>query len=199
MINISKISNELPYLEFEKLYKDALAAEQPYIEAICISSFDNKNKESNSRFVNLKYIIDDEWIFFSNYLGPKAKEFDYCSNISAIFFWHQTNTQIRIKAKICKSSNEFSDNHFKQRDKGKNILAITSKQSKEIDSYEDFVDFYDHASKEIIDTQTRPKYWGGYSFRPYHFEFWQGHDQRINKREVYVFRENDWKKTFLQP
>ncbi len=199
MINISNISNQLPYLKFEKLYKEALAAQQPNIEAICISSFDVKNNESNSRFVNLKYIIDDEWIFFSNYLGPKAREFDYCSNISALFFWHQTNTQIRVKAKIYKSPNEFSDNHFKLRDKGKNILAISSEQSKEIDSYEDFIDVYEQASKEISDTQKRPNCWGGYSFRPYYFEFWQGHNQRINKREAYIFKEDGWKKIFLQP
>ena len=199
MINISNISNQLPYLKFEKLYKEALAEQQTNIEAICISSFDKKNNESNSRFVNLKYIIDDEWIFFSNYQGPKAREFEYCPNISAVLFWHQTNTQIRVKAKIYKSSIEFSDSHFKKRDKGKNILAISSKQSKEIESYEDFLDAYELASKEISDTQERPNYWGGYSFRPYYFEFWEGHSQRINKREAYILEEDSWKNIFLQP
>ena len=199
MINISDISNQKPYLKFKKLYKEALTAQQPNIEAICISSFDNKNKESNSRFVNLKYIIDDEWIFFSNYIGPKSKEFNYCPNISAVFFWHQTNTQIRIKAKIQKSPKEFSDNHFENRDKGKNILAISSEQSKEIDSYDDFIDVYEQASKKILNTQKRPNHWGGYSFRPYYFEFWQGHSQRINKREAYILEEDSWKNIFLQP
>ena len=93
MIKISNISNKSPYIKFKCLYKEALAAEQSNIEAICISSFDMK-KKSNSRFVNLKYIIDDEWIFFSNYSGPKAKEFDCCPNISAVFFWHKTNTKL---------------------------------------------------------------------------------------------------------
>ena len=160
MINISNISNKSPYIKFKCLYKEALAAEQSNIEAICISSFDHENKESNSRFVNLKYIIDDEWIFFSNYSGPKAKEFDCCPNISAVFFWHKTNTQIRMKAKIFKSSSEFSDTHFEQRDKGKNILAITSKQSSKVDSYNNFLDLYEQASKKILDTQKRPNYWG---------------------------------------
>ena len=97
MINISDISNELPYMKFVKFYNEALEAKQPNIEAICISSFNIKKQESNSRFVNLKYITNDEWIFFSNYSSPKAHEFRDCSNISAVFFWHQTNTQIRIK------------------------------------------------------------------------------------------------------
>ena len=199
MINISNISNQQPYIKFAKLYNEALAAKQQNIEAICISSFDDKNKESNSRFVNLKYIINDEWIFFSNYMGPKGSEFKNNPNISAAFFWQQTNTQIRVKAQISKSSSEFSDDHFKKRDKEKNILAISSNQSKKIDTYEDFLDVFEQASKVISDTTKRPDHWGGYSFRPYYFEFWQGHNQRINKREAYILEEDSWKNTFLQP
>ena len=199
MINISNISNQLPYIKFAKLYNEALAAKQQNIEAICISSFDDKNKESNSRFVNLKYIINDEWIFFYNYMGPKGSEFKINPNISAAFFWQQTNTQIRVKAQISKSSSEFSDDHFKKRDKEKNILAISSNQSKKIDTYEDFLDVFEQASKVISDTTKRPDHWGGYSFRPYYFEFWQGHSKRINKREGYILKGDNWENFFLQP
>ena len=198
MINISNISNQLPYLKFEKLYKEALAEQQTNIEAICISSFDKKNNESNSRFVNLKYIIDDEWIFFSNYQGPKAREFESCPNISAVFFWHQTNTQIRVKAKIYKSSIEFSDSHFKKRDKGKNILAISSKQSKPIESYDRVKENYNKSLKND-DLRKCPEHWGGFSFIPYYFEFWEGHVSRINKREVFDKIDGVWKHLFLQP
>ena len=110
-----------------------------------------------------------------------------------------SDTQIRIKAKIQKSPKEFSDNHFENRDKGKNILAISSEQSKEIDSYNDFIDVYEQASKKILNTQKRPNHWGGYSFRPYYFEFWQGHNLRINKREAFIFEKDVWKNIFLQP
>lgn len=199
MINISDISNELPYMKFVKFYNEALEAKQPNIEAICISSFNSEKQESNSRFVNLKYITNDEWIFFSNYSSPKAYEFRGCSNICAVLFWHQTNTQIRVKGNISESTSEFSDSHYKARDRSKNILAITSKQSERVDSYESFIDKYERASKDISDTSSRPIYWGGYSFKPYYFEFWQGHDKRINKREVYSFKNGNWENYFLQP
>ena len=100
---------------------------------------------------------------------------------------------------IKQSPKEFSDNHFKHRDKGKNILAISSEQSKEINSYNDFIDVYEQASKKILNTQKRPAHWGGYSFRPYYFEFWQGHNLRINKREAFIFEKDVWKNIFLQP
>ena len=199
MINISNISNQLPYVKFAKFYNEALAAKQSNIEAVCISSFDDKKKESNSRFVNLKYIIDDEWTFFSNYQGPKSEEFKHYPKISAAFFWNKTNTQIRLKAEIYKSSIEFSNDHFKNREKSKNILAISSQQSKQIDTYEDFLLIFDKASREIDNPKTRPNYWGGYSFKPYYFEFWQGHNHRINKREACILKDNDWESFFLQP
>ena len=57
-----------------------------------------------------------------------------------------------------------------------------------------------HSDMEPIkDAHKRPSYWGGYSFKPYYFEFWQGHDVRLNKREVYTLQENGWEKHFLQP
>ena len=44
-----------------------------------------------------------------------------------------------------------------------------------------------------------PEYWGGYSFTPYYFEFWKGHESRINKREVFDQIDGVWKQSFLQP
>ena len=71
--------------------------------------------------------------------------------------------------------------------------------TKEINSYNDFIDVYEQASKKILNTQKRPNHWGGYSFRPYYFEFWQGHNLRINKREAFIFEKDVWKNIFLQP
>ena len=199
MIDLSNISQELPYQKFIELYEDATKLSQPNIEAISINSFNRIRNEPDARFVNLKFIINNEWIFFSDYLSPKATQFESCNNISGLFFWHKTNTQIRLKAKISKTNLEFSDNYFKHRDKRKNLLAISSDQSKKTESYDFFVSQYKKSSHSIIETQVRPDYWGGYSFIPYYFEFWQGHDQRLNKREVFSLENSKWKQYILQP
>ena len=199
MIDLSNISNELPYQKFKELYKNATKLNQPNIEAIGINSFDTLKNEPDARFVNLKFIINNEWIFFSNYLSPKANQFKHCDSVSGLFFWHKTNTQIRLKAKISKTTSKFSDDYFKNRDKCKNLLAISSEQSKKVKSYDHFISQYDEASHITKDTQIRPDYWGGYSFTPYYFEFWQGHNQRLNKREVFSFENNKWIQFIIQP
>ena len=100
MIDISNIHNSEPYIFFKKYYEKALRANQNYIEAIAISSINKKSNEVDSRFVNLKKIDSEEWVFFSNYQSPKAKQFDQHNQISALFFWDKIGLQIRIKANI---------------------------------------------------------------------------------------------------
>ena len=143
MINIDKMSITEPYNMFRKYYEEARDKEQKIIEAISISSYDKKNNIVDSRFVNLKYVIDDEWIFFSNYNSPKSKQFESHDQISAVIYWNSINVQIRMKAKIQKTNLEFSNEHFQSRDMTKNLLAILSRQSEPVASYDDFLQNYE--------------------------------------------------------
>lgn len=199
MIEISNLNKSEPYDEFHKLYISAVEAGQDSVEAIAISSFNKNENEVESRFVNLKYIKDDEWIFFTNYSSKKAKDFLSHDQISALFHWPSTNVQIRIKARIRKSNSDLSDDHFKKRTVKKNALAISSNQSNPINSYDDIIKNYNRAlnSENILDK--RPEYWGGYSFTPYYFEFWEGHESRINKRTAFKRFNGDWKQYILEP
>ena len=198
-VEFININQSKPYKKFLKFYDEAISSEQKHIEAISISSYDTDLKEVNSRFVNLKYVNDENWIFFSNYDSPKSKDFQNHNQIAALIFWDKINVQIRMKAKIEKNSNLFSDKHFSQRSKEKNVSAISSQQSKKIDSYEEVIKKYEDVFKDNSINNVRPSYWGGYSFRPYSIEFWEGKDTRLNKRTNYVFENNKWVNYILQP
>ena len=199
MINIDKISSSEPYSIFKNLYQKALTSDQKVIEAISISSYDKKLDEVESRHVNLKYIIDEEWIFFSNYNSPKAKQFLIRDQITALIFWNSINVQIRIKAKIRKTDKNFSDIHYEGRTKEKNALAHSSNQSQVIKSYNEVIKNYEETLANKCILKLRPSFWGGFSFEPYYFEFWEGNQFRLNKREVFEKFSNNWKKSFLQP
>ena len=199
MINIDKISSAEPYSTFKKLYNKALTSKQKVIEAIAISSYSPKLDEVESRHVNLKYIIDEEWIFFSNYNSPKAEQFQVRDQITALIFWNSINVQIRIKAKIRKTDENFSDLHYEGRTKEKNALAHCSNQSQVIESYEEVIKKYEKTLKNKNVLKFRPSYWGGFSFEPYYFEFWEGNQFRLNKREIFEKFKNNWKRKYLQP
>ncbi len=198
MVQFINLKQEAPYQLLKIKYDEALKAGQKSIEAISISSYNSDIREVDSRFVNLKFVINDELIFFSNYGSSKASAFISHDQISALLFWSSINVQIRMKANIKKTSKEFNQKYFFERSVEKNALAISSNQSKPIDSYSQVKENY-NKSLERDDLKKCPNYWGGYSFTPYYFEFWEGHKSRLNKRSV--FRKNDmiWEKSIIQP
>ncbi len=199
MINLEKISEKEPYKVFLDYHNAAKLNGQKNVEAISISSFNFENNQVESRYVNLKYIIDEEWIFFSNYNSKKASDFSSHDQISVLFYWDLLNVQIRIKAHIKKTDSAFSDLHYSKRNMSKNAIAVSSKQSKQIDSYDEVISNYQSAlnNKDVL--KKRPRYWGGYSFTPFYFEFWEGHEFRLNKRNIFHISDNEWKSFIIQP
>ena len=198
MIQFNDLNQKAPYLLFKQKYDEAIDAGQKGIEAISISSYNKGADEVDSRYVNLKFITNDEFIFFSNYDSPKASSFNSFSQIAALLYWPSINVQIRMKAKIKKTSNEYNQKYFFDRSEEKNALAISSNQSKPIDSYSQVKENYNKSLKND-DLKKCPEFWGGYSFTPYYFEFWEGHESRLNKREVYEKSDDSWKHIILQP
>ena len=108
MITIKNKNDLEPYQKFYSLFSEAQKNNQKAIDAVSISSFNIETNEVESRYVNLKYIIDEEWIFFSNYNSKKASDFSSHDQISVLFYWDLLNVQIRIKAHIKKTDSAFS-------------------------------------------------------------------------------------------
>ena len=64
MIKILDIDKSPPYKKFIEYYELAMSNNQKNIDVISVSSLNKSNNEVESRFVNLKYIKKNEWIFF---------------------------------------------------------------------------------------------------------------------------------------
>ena len=103
-----------------------------------------------------------------------------------------------MKAKIKKTSKEFNQQYFFNRSREKNALAISSKQSKPIGSFNKVKKNF-FKSLENDDLKTCPGYWGGFSFKPYEIEFWEGNDFRLNERNLYKKDKNRWVHSILEP
>lgn len=198
MIKFKNPSTHTPFIKLKKIYDEAVNANQERIEVIAISSYSNFLTEVNSRYVNLKIIDSEKFIFFSNYESVKSDEFSNHKQISALLYWDKVKTQIRIKGNINKTSSEFNNEYFSTRSPNKNALAISSKQSKKIDSYDNVKEKY-RKSLKYDDLKKCPNYWGGYYFIPYYFEFWVGHEHRLNRRDEYTQTSSGWSHSILEP
>ena len=198
MIKFNNLNQETPYLLLKEKYDEAIDAGQKGLEAISVSSFNTRMQEVNSRYVNLKFITNDEFIFFSNYKSPKATAFNSHNQIAVLIYWSSINVQIRMKAKIKKTPAEFNQKYFFYRSEEKNALAISSNQSKTIDSFDTVQKNFNRSLKND-DLKECPKYWGGYSFTPYEIEFWEGNEFRLNKRNLYIKNNAAWNHSILEP
>lgn len=198
MIEFNNLSQEEPFLIFKKKYKEAAMSGQQNIQAAAISSFNNKSKEVDCRFVNIKSISNNNFIFFSNYNSPKSIAFDTHNQISIVFYWSSIDFQIRIKGTIKRTTTKYNNDYFKNRPENKNALAISSNQSKKIESYKKVILNYKNI-EESSNLKKCPAFWGGFSFAPYYFEFWEGHESRINKRSSFEIIQGDWRRFFLEP
>ena len=198
MIKFDNLEQSKPFLKLRAKYDDAFSKGQKNIEALSLSSYNLINKEVESRFVNLKYIEGNKFIFFTNYNSPKAIAFDSHSQVAALLYWSKINLQIRLKAKIKKMPYKFNQRHFLSRSEEKNALAISSYQSQIINSYSKVKENFNKSLK-YDDLNKCPKYWGGFCFTPYEIEFWEGNEFRLNKRDLYKKEDNKWKHFILQP
>ena len=198
MIEFKNLNQETPYLLFKEKYDEAFSAGQKNIEAISIASFNKEKNEVDSRFVNLKIIDHDNFIFFSNYNSPKSLAFKSHNQVSVNIYWPVINLQIRMKAKISKKDRSYNQAYFLKRSAEKNALAISSDQSKSISSYDLVVKNYNEVKKDM-DLKECPEYWGGFVFKPYEIEFWEGNSFRLNKRNMYKLVDDTWHHNILQP
>ena len=198
MIEFKNLNQEIPYLLFKEKYDEALNAGQRNIEAISIASFNKEKNEVDSRFVNLKIVDNDSFVFFSNYNSPKSIAFKSHNQVSINIYWPIINLQIRMKAKISKKERSYNQAYFLKRSAEKNALAISSDQSQLISSYDLVVKNYNEVKKDM-DLKECPEYWGGFVFKPYEIEFWEGNSFRLNKRNMYKLVDNTWHHNILQP
>ena len=76
MIDLRKIGTDKPHQLLQSFYEEALSSKQNNVEAILIASYSLTRNEVDARYVNLKFIIENDFIFFSNYQYPKAKQFN---------------------------------------------------------------------------------------------------------------------------
>ena len=153
-----------------------------------------------SRVVLLKEVRDDGFVFFTNYNSLKGQQIDLNNNVSLSFFWPNFQRQIRINGLAIKLSNESSSHYFDKRPRRSQISAWVSDQSEIIQHRDDLnIKFKNLENKFKNQSIPKPPNWGGYLIQPVSIEFWQGREDRLHDRFLYLKKENTWMLNRLSP
>jgi len=186
-----------PFEMFNLWLNEAIKNELKEPNSFVLSTV-SRNKPK-SRVVLLKQILNDKFLFFTNYKSNKGKEIAENPNVSMTFFWEELQRQVRIEGIAKKSSEKISEEYFSMRARDSQIAAWVSQQSEVMTKVqlENNLEFYKKKFKDI--DVPRPAHWGAYEITPVAIEFWQGGPNRLHNRFLYEFIEGSWISKRLGP
>jgi pyridoxamine-phosphate oxidase len=180
-----------PLLMFKKWYQNAHEKSCALPHAMTISTVDENCKPS-SRVVYMKEILEEGFVFYTNYKSKKGRNLEVNPHIAALFFWDCTEQQVRVEGVVEKIPTEMSDDYFASRPRVSQIGAWASEQSREIESRESLEQKVAFFEKKYPTVVPRPPHWGGYLIKPVYFEFWQGRLGRLHDRICYQRMTDKW-------
>ncbi|HTU83150.1 MAG TPA: pyridoxamine 5'-phosphate oxidase [Candidatus Acidoferrales bacterium] len=137
--------------------------------------------------------------FYTSYFSPKARELAENPHVAAVFYWPQTQRQVRVVGPASQLSEDESDEYFESRPRGHRLAAWASEQSAPLESRAALEARFAHFAERFGDDVPRPHSWGGYLIAPVQFEFWQARPDRMHDRLRYVRAGTGWQTSRLQP
>lgn len=154
-------------------------------------------------------------VFYTNYESRKAREIDANPLVAAVFHWDSMGRQVRLEGRAVRSPAAESDTYFASRDRGSQIGAWGSDQSRPLQSREALLAqiarrAHDMGVAEEGDEPIqRPPHWGGFRLWASAIELWieggdRVHDRarwerKLEPRDAWSFSTTPWTGTRLQP
>ncbi len=190
--NFEVINGGNPLELFQIWFEEAVEASEKEANAFVLSTVNNE-LQASSRVVYLKEVVDEQFVFFTNYNSQKGKEIAENNKVSMLFFWPLLSRQIRVEGVCVKTSEAVSDDYFNSRPRGSQIGAWASHQSDVLESRSDLEDRVKEIGELYPNKIPRPAHWGGYQVNPIQIEFWQGRPSRLHDRLIFTLEDKKWK------
>jgi pyridoxamine 5'-phosphate oxidase len=188
-----------PVVQFRTWFRDALAADLHEPNAMILATATADGKPS-ARTVLVKGYDERGFVFYTNFEGRKARELETNPQCALLFYWGELERQVRIEGRASRVSGEESDAYFMSRPRGSRLGAWASEQSRPVQGRSVLEERVRALEAEYEGREIpRPPFWGGYRVEPHTIEFWQGRENRLHDRLVYLRNEGGWKIVRLQP
>jgi len=181
-----------PIEQFTVWLDDEIKQKTPEPTAMILSTIDGEGFPE-SRVVLLKELSSEGFIFFTNYNSKKGQQISKNQHVSVVFFWTESERQVRIKGIAEKIPQNDSEAYFQSRPVESQIGAWASPQSQVIENRTILDENYSHFQKYFQQNELKkPPHWGGFIIRPLSFEFWQGRSNRLHDRLEYNLSGEQW-------
>lgn len=174
-----------PLALFADWYAEAEKSEPNDPSAMALATMGPDGTPS-CRMVLLKAFDASGFVFYTNYESRKGCQLLAHPKAALLFHWKSLRRQVRLEGSIAQTTPEEADAYFATRDRGSQIGAWASEQSRPLESrfaLEKRV--AEFTARHVIGKVPRPPYWSGFRLQPLLIEFWQDGAFRLHDRLEY--------------
>ncbi len=174
-----------PIRQFRFWLEEASASGIVLPEAVALATATQDGRPS-VRFVLLKGVDENGFVFFTNYRSRKGRELEENPRAELAFWWGSLERQVRVEGTVTKIAEADSDEYFQSRPRESQIGALASAQSTVVASRAELeLKARELEAKFEGKKIPRPPHWGGFRIVPEAIEFWQGREGRLHDRLLY--------------
>lgn len=168
--------------------------------AMCVATVDDQGLPSQ-RIVLLKEFDEQGFIFYTNLESNKAQQIAQHPKVSLHFPWLALERQVSIRGEAEKLTVAEATRYFLSRPYESQLAAWASHQSQSVSARKMLEQAFAQMKNKFAKGQVPlPGFWGGYRVKPISVEFWQGRDNRLHDRFLYVRDDQEqWNIERLQP
>ena len=166
---------------------------------MCVSTVDADGRP-HGRFVDLKEVRPEGFVFCTSYLSPKGLHIDERPQVCLTFWWDHVGRQVRVLGRAARISPDEADMFFAERSREAQLASWAYEQSRPSPSSETLA-IRLAAIRERFGSGAvpRPRHWGGYLVAPGTIEFLTFSVDRDHTRILYAWRDSHWFRSELQP
>lgn len=191
-----------PIARFTALLDQARALDRkilPEPTAFALGTVDARGMPS-VRIVLLKGVDEHGFVFYTNYESRKGQELLATRRAALCFHWQPLEMQVRVEGTAASVGETEADEYFASRERGSQIGAWASQQSRTLARREDLEARVAKYEREYEGKSvTRPKHWSGFRVTPERIEFWKGMPSRLHQREIFLRDGSGWRTEMLYP
>ncbi len=188
-----------PITRFIEWFEKAKQSEPDLPNAVSLATVGTDGQPS-LRMVLLKDVDHRGFVFYTNLESRKGGELAVNPRAALLFHWKSLKRQVRIEGPTEAVSDAEADAYFATRDRGAQLGAWASDQSRAMAGRFDLEKRVAKFTAQFgVGPVQRPPFWSGFRIVPQRMEFWSEGKFRLHDREQFIRDGTGWRIERLFP